>query len=445
MSYKNINPYNGEIIEIVDYLSDTEVQSKLDSSVNAFRQWQSSSFSERAEYIHSLATVFRSNNEAIAQVIHQDMGKKLSESAFEASKCADILDYYAETAESFLASKAIKTNYQSSVVHYQPLGTILGVMPWNFPFWQVVRFMAPTLMAGNTVLLKHAENVPNSAKFIQTLCQQANLPDGVYQNLFISVEQTAEVIRDHRCNGVSVTGSVHAGKAIAEVAGSAIKKHVLELGGSDAFLVLDDADLEKACDIAITSRFSNAGQICVSAKRIILNEKIADNFIALLTEKVKTVNKTLAPMARADLRNKLHKQVEHSIHLGATPVTGCTIDDSHAFYPASILDNVKPGMPAFDDEIFGPVAAIIRAKDTNEMIELANNSCYGLGASIWTKNKAVAQDIAYKLNTGIVFINELVTSDHRLPFGGTKLSGYGKELGELGIKEFTNAKTIVIG
>jgi succinate-semialdehyde dehydrogenase/glutarate-semialdehyde dehydrogenase len=381
------------------------------------------------------------------------MGKLLTESQAEIEKCAWACEYYAEYAPQFLANEVIKSDASHSYVTLQPLGTVLAIMPWNFPFWQVFRFCAPALVAGNTILLKHASNVPQCALAIEQTLLNAGFPQGVFRTLLVSLAQVAEIIADHRIHAVTLTGSEAAGRKVAECAGRYLKKTVLELGGSDPFIVLADANLEHVIPVAVQSRFINAGQSCIAAKRFILMEEIADEFVARFREELKSLRlgnpldeqTTLAPLARLDLREGLHKLVSVSIQQGAIAVTGCQpMAEAGAYYAPSILDGVRPGMPAFDEEIFGPVAAIIRAGDEAEAVTMANISRYGLGGSIWSQDISRAEELALQLQCGAVFVNGLVKSDPRLPFGGVKCSGYGRELSWHGMREFVNQKTVWI-
>jgi succinate-semialdehyde dehydrogenase/glutarate-semialdehyde dehydrogenase len=380
-----------------------------------------------------------------------EMGKLIGEARSEIEKCAWVCDFYAEHGANFLADELIDSDAGRSLVAYQPLGTVLAVMPWNFPFWQVFRFAAPALMAGNTAVLKHASNVPGCAIAIEEVFLEAGLPQNVFRTLLIPAGRVNRVIEDKRVHAVTLTGSEAAGRAVAATAGHQIKKTVLELGGSDPFIVLEDADLDAAVKTAVISRFLNAGQSCIAAKRFIPVAAIADEFVGRFKEAVEELRcgdpmaegVTLAPMARLDLREELHQQVIESITKGAVAVTGCTpMSGEGAYYQASILDRVVPGMRAYREEFFGPVALILRAADEVEAIRIANDSPFGLGGSVWTRDTARGERVARKLQCGAAFVNGLVKSDPRLPFGGIKHSGYGRELARHGIREFVNAKTI---
>jgi succinate-semialdehyde dehydrogenase/glutarate-semialdehyde dehydrogenase len=381
------------------------------------------------------------------------MGKPIGEARAEIGKCAWVCEYYADAGPDFLADEPIESDAGRSLVAWQPLGTVLAVMPWTFPFWQVFRFAAPALVAGNTGLLKHASNVPQCALAIETIFTGAGIPDGVFRTLMIESSQVATVIGDPRVQAVTLTGSDAAGRQVAAAAGSHIKKSVLELGGSDPFIVLEDADLELAVEQAVTSRFLNTGQSCIAAKRFIVLEAIADEFVQRFREAVEGLAQgdpldeanRLGPMARTDLRDDLHRQVEDSLAQGAVAVTGCRVPAGPgAYYPPSVLDRVGPGMRAWREELFGPVASIIRVGDEAEAVRVANATEFGLGGSVWTRDTARGERVARQLECGCAFVNGLVKSDPRLPFGGVKSSGYGRELSRLGMREFLNAKTIWI-
>jgi succinate-semialdehyde dehydrogenase/glutarate-semialdehyde dehydrogenase len=399
------------------------------------------------------ATVLRSHAGEFAQMITLEMGKPVREALAEVEKSALGCEYYADQGPAFLADEVIESDAGRSLVVFQPLGTVLAVMPWNFPFWQVFRFAAPALVAGNTGLLKHASNVPQCALAIESVFREAGFPAGVFRSLMIQSSRVAGVIEDKRVHAVTLTGSEPAGRQVAATAGAEIKKSVLELGGSDPFIVLEDADLDLAVEAAVTSRFLNTGQSCIAAKRFILINAIADEFIQRFkvgVEALKVGNPLdestqLGPLARFDLRDELHRQVVESIKQGAVAVTGCNLESgSGAYYQASILDHVTAGVCAYHEELFGPVASIIRAEDEADAIRIANDSEFGLGGSVWTQDSARGERLARQLECGCAFVNGLVKSDPRLPFGGVKNSGYGRELSRLGMHEFVNAKTIWI-
>ena len=454
MAFVSQNPANGEVLASYENWDEAQIDNALSTSARAAGQWSSRPLQERCDLLRKAGDVIRRRREELAKLATLEMGKLYRESLAEIDKCALVCDYYADHAAEFLSDEVIESDAGRSFVAYQPLGTVLAVMPWNFPFWQVMRFAAPALAAGNTGLLKHASNVPQCAMGLESIFTEAGFPEGVFVNLMIGSSQVERVIRDPRVHAVTLTGSEPAGRAVASTAASEIKKSVLELGGSDAFVVLDDADLEWTLEQGVISRFLNAGQSCIAAKRFILVDAIADEFVARFAEKVSALrvgdpmddSSQLGPMARADLVDELHEQVQDSINAGARAVTGCAPLEGGqgAYYQASILDDVKPGMRAWDEEFFGPVAIVIRAKDEQEALAIANDSRFGLGGSVWTTNSQRGEDFARQLQCGCAFVNGLVKSDPRLPFGGIKASGFGRELSHHGMHEFVNAKTIWI-
>lgn len=449
----SINPYTGRVEHRVELIDADAVERKLAAAAAAFPDWAGRSFAERAVPMRRAAAELRQRRQAIAAVMTAEMGKLQREALAEVDKCAQACDYYADHAAGYLAPQSIATEAAGSYVCYQPLGCVFALMPWNFPIWQVFRFLAPGLMAGNVALLKHAANVPRCADAVAEVVRAAGFPDGVFDVLHIDNEQAAAVTADPRVVAVTLTGSERAGSIVAANAGRALKKCVMELGGSDAFVVLEDADLDAAVAAAVRSRFDNAGQTCIAAKRFILVEPIAEAFIERFVAAAQArvygdpqdPATTLAPMARADLRDGLHRQVVASIEAGAHPLLGCApVEGSHAGYPASILDRVGPGMPAYEEELFGPVAAIIRVRDEAEAVRVANDTAYGLGGSVWSADPARGERVALRLQCGAAFVNAVVKSDIRLPFGGIKRSGFGRELAEPGIREFSNAKTVYV-
>ena len=451
MAFRSVNPFNDQVFAEYDRWSTEQVNQVLAQAHEAQPEWALLGFEERARLMRAAAEVLRSRVDDWAEIITREMGKRIVEARGEVEKCAWVCEYYADHAESFLADQLIESDAGRSLVAWQPLGTVLAVMPWNFPFWQVFRFAAPTLMAGNTGVLKHASNVPRSALAIEAIFREAGFPQGVFRTLMISAGQVETVIEDERVHAVTLTGSEPAGRAVAATAGRCLKPSVLELGGSDPFIVLEDADLDQAVEQAVTSRFINGGQSCIAAKRFILVESVADAFLERFKQAVEALepgdpleaSTTLQPMARQDLRDELHEQVADSIEAGAEPVTGCRpLDRPGAFYAASILDRVEPGMRAYAEELFGPVAVVIRARDADDAVRIANESRFGLGGSVWTRDSDRGEAVARRVESGSVFVNGMVKSDPRLPFGGIKSSGYGRELSDLGIKEFVNAKTI---
>ena len=426
------------------------MQNLLKVSENTQLSWRNLSIQKRISFLPQLAQLLLENKEAYATCITTEMHKPISQAIAEVEKCALLCNYYYENAESFLTTKNIKTEASESFVTYEPLGVILGVMPWNFPFWQVFRFAVPTLIAGNTVVVKHASNVPKSAKLIQEIFEQAGFPKGCYQDLPIPSSEVAAVIANPIIKAVSLTGSEQAGIAVATEAGKHLKKCVLELGGSNAFIILEDANLEKAVAIAVNARMQNAGQSCIAAKRFLVHENIATDFISRFTkafQELKTgdaldSNTQIGSLARVDLAEELELQVQKSIQMGAKLILGG--NRKGAFYEPTILTKVTTEMPVFKEETFGPVAAIVTFKTVEEAIKLSNQSDFGLGVSIFTQDIDFIKTKISDFNEGAVFFNEMVKSDPRLPFGGVKKSGYGRELSEDGIKEFVNVKTVVI-
>ena len=452
MTVETINPATGKVEYTLELMDAAAIESILAASASAFPAWSLRSSEERGDSLHKVAAQLRARRDGIQKIMAAEMGKLRKEALAEIDKCADACDYYATHAAGYLKDQPIATEASNSYVRFEPIGCVLAVMPWNFPLWQVFRFLAPTLMAGNVAVLKHASNVPRCADIIAEVLHDAGVPPGVFAALHIDNEQAANVLRDKRIAAVTLTGSERAGRSIAANAGDQLKKCVMELGGSDAFVVLEDADLDKAVAGAITSRFGNAGQTCIAAKRFVVVEQIADAFVQRFVEAASKLKlgdpneetTTLAPMARADLRDELHKQVLASIAKGAKPLLGCEPDASHAGYPASILDRVVPGMPAYEEELFGPVASILRVKDEAEAIRVANDTSFGLGGSVWTGDSERGNRVARQLQCGAAFVNAVVKSDVRLPFGGSKRSGFGRELAEHGIHEFMNIKTVYV-
>ncbi|VAW83936.1 Succinate-semialdehyde dehydrogenase [NAD]; Succinate-semialdehyde dehydrogenase [NADP+] [hydrothermal vent metagenome] len=451
MTFQVISPLDGQLLKEIPRWDDVQIENALQKSAEAAPRWAALPIVERKDYLRKLGALIRKRRSILATLITQEMGKLYRESLAEVDKCAGVCDYYADNTAAFLADEVIESDAGRSLVTYQPLGAILAVMPWNFPLWQVMRFAVPVLMAGNSALLKHASNVPQCALALQQLMVDAGLPEGVFTSLMIGAPQVKAVIEDQRVHAVSLTGSTPAGRQVAAVAGSALKKCVLELGGSDPFIVLADADIEQAVQAAVLSRYLNAGQSCIAAKRFIVVDAVAEQFVTQFKAAVEQLKvgdpmdetTSLAPLARVDLRDELHQQVLTSIAQGAIPLTGCQpVEGAGAFYQPSILDQVKPGMLAYSEELFGPVAIVIRAKDEQEAIAIANDSIFGLGGSIWTEDALHGERLARQIEAGAVFVNGMVKSDVRLPFGGVKQSGYGRELSLLGIREFVNAKTI---
>ncbi|MEE8379227.1 MAG: NAD-dependent succinate-semialdehyde dehydrogenase [Gammaproteobacteria bacterium] len=453
MAYQTINSATGEVLQDFDSWNSEQLEAALTQVAAASPAWAQTDLTERCVLLLRMASVLRKQKETLAQLVTLEMGKLISESRAEVEKCISGCEYYAEMAPRFLADEIIETDASRSLVAYQPLGTVLAVMPWNFPLWQVFRFIAPTLAAGNTGLLKHASNVPQCALAIEQIVNEAGFPQGVFRTLMIDASTVSQVISDPRVHAVTLTGSEQAGRQVAACAGENLKKSVLELGGSDAFVVLADADLDLAVEQAVVSRYLNAGQSCIAAKRFIVVDDIAEEFVSRFATAVAGLKigdpageqTTLAPMARTDLRDELHKQVEFSVQAGANVVIGGNpVEGPGVFYEATILDQVEPGMAAYDEELFGPVAAVIRARDADHALSIANSSRFGLGGSVWTQNIEKGEQFARRLQSGSAFVNGMVKSDARLPFGGVKASGYGRELSHHGMREFVNIKTIWI-
>lgn len=450
MHFKSINPFNGECIAHYEAINKSELQQKLNAAHQANMTWRKTELSERTHLMANAAKVLRENVEDYARMITLEMGKPITESRAEVNKCAWVCDYYAENADTFLKDEWIKTDASQSFVRHDPIGTILAIMPWNFPFWQVFRFAAPALTAGNTALLKHAPNVFGCAIKIEEVFHKAGFPKDVFQSIIISHEVIEDVIAHDVVQAVTLTGSERAGSAVAALAGKYIKKTVLELGGNNAFIVCADADIDQAVKTALTARMLNCGQSCIAAKRFILLDKIHDEFVQKFTREISQLRKgnpldestQLGPLARLDLADQLQRQVKESMSKGAELLVGGTQD--HCFHEPTVLAQVRPGMPAFDEETFGPLAGVIRVKDEVEAVELAGQSRYGLGLTICTKDTDKALALAAEFSDAAVFINELVKSDPRLPFGGTKLSGYGRELSKDGMMEFINRKTVYV-
>ncbi len=430
-----------------------QTEAALVRAEKTFKSYGKSCVHQRAQLLSQLAITLRKNKAQLAKVITMEMGKILAEAEAEVEKCAWEADWYAEHGPQILADEAAPTGRVEAYISYLPLGPILGIMPWNFPLWQVTRMGIPTLLAGNVVLVKHSPNTQRSSLELERIMLEAGFPEGVFQNLILKTEDIVNVINDERVQGASVTGSVRAGSAVASEAGKVIKKTVMELGGSDAFIVLEDADIPKAVAAGITGRFKNAGQICLAAKRFILVGKIADEFEEQFVKAAQAIGvgdpmdpaNQMGPLARADLRDSLHKQVEGSIAAGARALCGGKPKEGKgAFYMPTVLSGVTQGMPAFDDETFGPVAAITRVPDVDAAVDAANASQFGLSGNVWTRNVALARKMARDLYTGGVFINGVTASDPRVPVGGVKNSGYGRELSHFGPRTFVNAQTVWI-
>ncbi len=451
--FHTVNPATGENIETFHTYTPAETETILRCSEVAFKRFRKTSTYQRAELLHQLAGALRKNKDSLAKTITTEMGKIFSEAQAEVEKCALEAEWYAENGPRMLADEPAPAGGTEAYISFHPLGSILGVMPWNFPLWQVTRFCIPTLLAGNAVLIKHSPNTQRSSLELERVVLEAGFPEGVLQNLILRTEDIVNVINDRRVQGASVTGSVRAGSAVASEAGKVIKPTVMELGGSDAFIVLEDADIPKAVAAGIKGRFSNTGQVCLAAKRFLLVEGIADEFESRFVEAAKALrtgdpmdsNSQLGPLARADLRDELHGQVQKSVAAGAKVLCGGqSIAGKGAFYEPTVLSGVEPGMPAFDDETFGPVAAFTRVADAEAAVEAANNSQYGLSGNLWTRDIERARKIARELETGGVFINGMTASNPRVPVGGIKNSGYGRELSRFGPHAFVNTQTVWI-
>lgn len=454
MSMKTINPATGEVVRTYEEATPSEVERGIDQAHQAYLEWRGSGFEERGRRMTEAARILREEGDSWARLMALEMGKPVAQGRAEAEKCAWVADYYAEHAEAFLAPEEVESDASRSFISYRPLGVVLAIMPWNFPFWQVFRFAAPALMAGNACVLKHASNVPGCALAIQEILERAGFPPGLFRSLLISSKAVRSVIENPRVVAATLTGSTPAGRSVASVAGGQIKKTVLELGGSDPYLVLEDADLEETVKICVTSRLINSGQSCINAKRFVVVEPIREEFETRFVEEMKTrkmgdpleESTEVGPQARTDLRDEVHDQVRRSVERGARLLLGGKIPDGPgAFYPPTVLSNVTPGMPAYEEEIFGPAAAIIAAGGEKEAIQIANDSVFGLGAAVFTRSSERGERIATReLEAGCCFVNALVKSDPRLPFGGIKHSGYGRELSALGIREFVNIKTVYV-
>ena len=454
MNLISINPANNKKINSYQEISKDSINQIIDSSFNTFLEWRNKSFSYRAKKMRYLAELLKQKKEQLGLLMTKEMGKPIKQSIAEAEKCAWVCEYYADNAEKFLSQKEIPTGSTKSFISFQPIGIVLAIMPWNFPFWQVFRFASPALMAGNVGILKHASNVQGCAIEIEKLFLEAGFPKFAFNNLVIGSKKVSNVIKNSKISAVTLTGSTPAGKSVASLAGSLLKKTVLELGGNDPYVILEDADLDNAVKSCIAGRMLNAGQSCIAAKRFIVVQSSLKEFIDKVHNEIKKMKMgdpinpdiNIGPMVNNIARDELHQQVIISIEKGAKLLFGGKIPQlDGAFYPPTLLVDVEPGMPAFDDELFGPVAVVISAKDQSHAIELANKTNFGLGAAIFTRDLDKGENIATKeLEAGSCFVNDFVKSDPRLPFGGIKESGYGRELSEFGIQEFVNIKSVVI-
>ena len=449
-----INPATGATIREYTEMTPADAARAVAHVHDAFTSWRNIEFAQRGSLMKSAARVLRADAENYAVLMASEMGKPVTQGRAEVEKCAWVCEYYSDNAAAFLQQEMVETDATKSFVTFQPLGVVLAVMPWNFPFWQVFRFAAPALMAGNVGVLKHASNVPGCALAIEDIFNKAEFPENVFRTLLIGSRQVNAIIENPRVKAVTLTGSTPAGRAVAHKAGEMLKKTVLELGGSDPYLILPDADLDAAVSTCVTSRLLNSGQSCINAKRFIVVDRLLEEFERLFVERMRNMkmgdpldeSTEVGPQARADLRDELHLQVQQSIAKGARCLLGGEVPDgAGAYYPPTVLTDVTAGMPAYDEELFGPVAAIISVRDEEEAIRVANDSSFGLGAAVFTGDVAKGERIAAeRLEAGACFVNSFVKSDPRLPFGGIKESGYGRELSHFGIREFVNIKTVFV-
>jgi acyl-CoA reductase-like NAD-dependent aldehyde dehydrogenase len=458
MAIQSINPATGEVIESFEPFTEEQIDQTLDRARAAFHQWRGTSFAERATFMRAVAKTLRDQRAELARHITEEMGKPIVEAEAEVDKCAWNCEYYAENAESFLSNEAAPSTATQSYVAFRPLGVVLAVMPWNYPLWQVFRFVAPGLMAGNTGVLKHASNVTRCALEIERVISKAaesvGAPAHLFQTVITPGSKVERIIKDPRIAAVTLTGSDPAGVAVATAAGSVLKKCVLELGGSDAYIVLEDANIDAAVQTAVKARFQNTGQSCIAAKRFIVVESVADEFERKFADAAASLkvgdpmdrSTQVGPMARTDLRADLERQVRESVAAGAKVLAGGEpLPGPGAFYAPTVLSNVTPEMRVFREETFGPAAAVIRARDEAHAIELANDSDFGLGGAVWTGDTSRGERIAGNIESGAMFVNGMTASDPRLPFGGVKRSGFGRELSSYGIREFVNIQTVWVG
>jgi succinate-semialdehyde dehydrogenase/glutarate-semialdehyde dehydrogenase len=454
MPYQSLNPSTGQLIRKFEEHNNQAVQKALARAEDTYECWKELTFPERATRMQAAARQLRQHKDRYAQLMTDEVGKLKREAIAEIEKCAMTCDFYAEHAANFLADEPLSVEQGEAYLSYAPIGAVLAVMPWNFPFWQAIRFAAPNLMAGNVGLLKHAPNVPQCALALEEVFREAGFPKGTFQNLFISNEQVANVLEDPRVRAATLTGSERAGSAVAQKAGEQLKKTVLELGGSDPFIVLPDADLDQAVTAAVQSRMLNCGQSCIAAKRFIVLRAVASEFTEALVERVKQLQQgdpndpatDYGPMAREDLAEGLLQQVKESVAKGAKVLLGGDRPDrAGAFFNATVLTNIPAGSPAYAQELFGPVASVFVVADEDEAVQLANDSPYGLGGSVWTQDVEKGKALAEQIDSGAVYVNRMMASHPAVPFGGVKQSGYGRELSYLGIREFTNQKTVWVG
>jgi succinate-semialdehyde dehydrogenase/glutarate-semialdehyde dehydrogenase len=452
---KTINPHNGQIIAEYEEMNFNTVDSIIDLVHSEYREYNKTSFAERKAWLKNTATILRDKKTQFAKLMTEEMGKPHLQGVAEAEKCAWVCDYYADGAESFLKDEIIETDAIKSLVTFAPIGVILAIMPWNFPFWQVFRFAAPTLMAGNGAILKHSPNTTGCAYEIEKIFKEAGFPQNIFRSVVTPVENVESIIRNKKISAVTLTGSTRAGKSVASVAGSEIKKCVLELGGSDPYIITDKADIKEATKNCVIGRMLNSGQSCIAAKRILIFDTVYDQFKEAFLAELETKkmgdpsdpSNYIGPIARQDLRDALHQQVEKSVALGADIVVGGFLPSVEGYYyPPTVIENIPVNSPAFCEEIFGPVAVLIKVKDLEEALTIANSTDYGLGAAVFTSDRIEGERIArFGLEAGSCFVNSFVKSDPRLPFGGIKLSGFGRELSHFGIKQFVNVKTVWVG
>lgn len=455
MSLKSVNPTTGDLLNTYQELTLKEAIDLVEVGHTAFKSWKNTNFDIRSKHMKAAAQILKTKKQRLAELMAREMGKPVTQGIKEIEKCAGACEYFAQHSENFLRPEIILTDAPKSYITYEPLGAILAIMPWNYPFWQAFRAAIPALMAGNTMVLKHSSNVSGCALAIEEIFKEAGFPEGVFKTLLITSKTALSLIENKYIQGITLTGSTAAGQSVAAKAGQFLKKCVLELGGSDPYLILEDANLEEAAKICATSRLQNSGQSCIAAKRFIVIENVQEQFTEHLVKYMKQAvigdplleETIMGPLARLDLREALHQQVQQSIKKGAVCLLGgISPEGPGAFYPPTILTNIKKGMSAYEEELFGPVASIIKAKDEQEAIFIANNTSFGLGAAVFTQNLKKGEHIASKeLQAGNCFVNALVKSDAKLPFGGIKESGFGRELSHIGIKEFVNCKVVVLG
>lgn len=451
---ETINPATEETLRKYEKMGKSELEKIVDDAVEAQKQWRKTTFDERSGLLHDVADQLKKSSDQYSELMTREMGKPIRQAEAEIQKCSWVCDYYAENAQQFLKDQEITTDASRSYVTFNPLGTVLSIMPWNFPFWQLYRFAAPALMAGNAAILKHASNVPGCAKAIEEVMHNGGIPENLFRTVIVDSDHIQPVIDHPGIAAVTLTGSTPAGKAVASQAGGSLKKTVLELGGSDPYVILEDADIKQAAETCVTSRLINSGQSCIAAKRFIVVDEVYEDFLGEFVEGMREKeigdpfdeNTDIGPMAREDLRDDIHRQVQESIEMGAECVLGGEVPDREGwFYPPTVLTNLSKEMPAYKEELFGPVASIIKVKDEDEAVKVANDTNFGLGAAVFSEDVDRAEKIAAEeLEAGCCFINNFVKSDPRLPFGGVKDSGYGRELSHFGIKEFVNIKTVYI-